>query len=159
MAAFARFACAFATLGLLLAQAPKSVSIVPGKAARIGRAAGIRVPISIEVPPGLPQPAALSWTLKYSAPPVIGVVVVPGPAAEAAHKRVVCGANNNGLTKCLLYGVNRETLSSGVIAFADLKTGPQASGVHVEVTDAMAVSLSAAPIPSSASNSTISIQK
>ncbi len=119
----------------------------------------VRAAISIDVPTGAPQPAAISWTLQYPNALVPQISAVAGPATTAAHKQLACGAGTKGVMKCLIYGVNKDTLNSGVLALVTFHAGGtrQAASAPVEVVDVMAVSLAAKVIPGTATNGSISI--
>jgi len=105
--------------------------------------ASITVPITLTTS-GSAQPAALQWTMGYSASDISGVTVTAGASATAASKSVTCFSASSTTTNCVAYGVNENILTGGTLASAtftiasgslDTSTAIQLSGLMA--TDAM----------------------
>jgi hypothetical protein len=108
--------------------------------------------------PSNSAPAGLQWTFKL--PPGLDILgTEAGKATKKAGKTLVC----NG-AKCLVFGLNRTTISNGPIAVLKIKVDPSLAGgkrptqfkyhAHdgarepdIQVADVMAVSLDAETIP------------
>ena len=101
------------------------------------------------------------WTLRYPAAAVEEIVVKPESAANAAQKSLKCHSVS-GETKCLLFGLNTNTLASGTIASVTISgcgKMPANSPVEIRVTDLIVASPSGAQVPCSGSNGTLSVRK
>lgn len=102
------------------------------------------------------QVAALGWSFSYLDADIISVQVTAGEAAAAADKTVVC-ASTEGSTTCLLYGMNFNLLSNGVVAEATFELSPRPhSSIPVRLTNVTAATPDGASLPvSSDSEATI----
>jgi len=72
-------------------------------------------------------PAALQWTLNYSAD-VTNVTVVAGGTASGSGKSVVC----NGST-CLVYGLNATTIADGIVAVVTFNVASKPSATTIPI--------------------------
>src|SRR5580658_4681167 len=66
------------------------------------------------------QPAAVQWTLGYSATDISSITVTTGAAATAAGKSVTCSSVSGGMT-CLVFGLNTTVIADGVVAQATVQ--------------------------------------
>ena len=88
-----------------------------------GAVAGSTVPLSLALAPGAgTQPAALEWNVLVGSG-VTAVNATLGAAGLAAGKSLQCSGS-----RCLLYGMNSNTVSSGVVAILNITLSPTASG-------------------------------
>ncbi len=96
------------------------------------------------------QPAGLQWTMNYPVSDIGTVSVVAGASANAAGKTVTC-ANNNGSTICVLFGVNTNTVSDGVVATATfgINSGTLDTLAPIQVTGVVVTDMNGNVIPSS----------
>ena len=102
------------------------------------------------------QVAALEWSFSYVDADIIAVQVTAGEAAAAADKTVVC-TSTEGSTTCLLYGINSNLVSSGIVAEATFELSPRPhASIPVRVTNVVAATPDGASLPvSSDSEATI----
>jgi hypothetical protein len=77
----------------------------------------VTLDLSLSAPTVLP--AAVHWTLAYSAVDFGSPAISAGPAAIAASKQLSC-SNQAGSTTCLLWGQNTAVVTSGVLAIVTL---------------------------------------
>ena len=113
--------------------------------------------LSLNAPSGN-QPAGLQWTLAYSTTDFSAISVAAGSAATAAGKTLSCN-NVSGSTTCLIWGLNSNTISSGVVATVTLTVSAstlQTSSI-VQVLNSVASSASGVAISSTASGATVTI--
>ena len=102
------------------------------------------------------QVAALEWSFSYLDADIISVQVTAGEAAAAADKTVVC-ASTEGSTTCLLYGLNLNFVSNGIVAEATFELSPRPhSSIPVRLTNVTAATPEGVSLPvSSDSEATI----
>jgi hypothetical protein len=86
-------------------------------------------------------PAAIQWTLNYPAAAVAQIAAVAGPAATAANKTLTCTGNS-----CVLWGLNAQTIQSGVVAVVAIELSGASGDVPFQLTGAFAASPPADPI-------------
>ncbi len=91
--------------------------------------------------------AAIQWTLNYPAAGVAQIVAVAGPAASAANKTLTCAGN-----RCVLWGLDAQTVQSGVVAVVTVEFAGASGAVAFQLTEALAASPLADPIPISTVN-------
>ena len=102
---------------------------------------------------GASLPAALQWTLNYSASDIVGFTATEGPAAIAAGKVVTCAGN-----RCLLWGPNAATIPNGVVAVLTFQlAGAVSSDVPFQLANVSGASPVADPIFASIANGRIAI--
>jgi len=110
--------------------------------------------VVLTVDPGT-APAAIQWTLNYPTTAVARIAAVAGPAASAANKTLTCAA-----FRCVLWGINTQTIQSGVVAVLTLELAKDASGgVAFQLTGALAASLLADPILINTANGLLTVAK
>jgi hypothetical protein len=91
--------------------------------------------------------AALKWSLNYQQANIVSVQVTAGETAAAANKTVVC-TSTEGSTTCLLYGINRNVVSNGVVAEATFELSPRPrSSILVRLTNVTAATPDGASLP------------
>jgi hypothetical protein len=93
------------------------------------------------------QVAALEWSFSYPDADIVAVEVTAGEAAVAADKTVLC-ASTEGTTTCLLYGINRNLVSNGVVAEATFELSPRPhSSITVQLKNVIAVTPDSNSLP------------
>lgn len=104
--------------GLAFAQTTLSVSSGTGTP-------GARVSLNITLNTAVPsQVAGVQWKLNYTAADFTAITVTTGAAAAAAGKSATCSSTTPGVANCIVTGLNRNTIGSGVIATAALTVAP-----------------------------------
>src|SRR6476659_9306685 len=101
------FAVALLASHTLLAQSTLSLSSTS--------AAGGSASLTLTLTSSGSQPAAIQWTTQYSATDIQSITAVAGTAATAAAKSITC-ANTTSGHKCILAGLNANTIQDGVVA-------------------------------------------
>ena len=131
----------------VVALAVGAVSGSPGSSVSVG--------LSLASASGL-QPAALQWTLGYSAADVAGVTWTVGTAGAAAGKSIACSGNT-----CILYGLNANTISDGVVAVASVWIAPTtlATVIPIQTTGVVAATGAGDAIPASGNNGIIAVNQ
>jgi hypothetical protein len=99
-------------------------------------------------------PAAVEWVLQVPALNVSRLTIYDGPPLAAAGKTVICSGDATSL-KCLLIGLNQETISDGVIAKVTVTLAAGADSATILVSDAAGVSRDGEPIAISSTSGTI----
>ncbi len=104
------------------------------------------------------QPAAVQWTMGYSASSVTSVSVIAGSSLTAAGKSVTCSPYATG-TICVAYGMNANTISNGILATATFQIAPGTlvTSVPVQMTAVSASTPPGVPIAGAGTGGTISI--
>jgi len=117
------------------------------------------VTLSVSVPDGT-QPAGLNWTLQYPPSAIENLVVKAGPATIAAKKTLQC-RSVSGTTKCVVFGLNRNTLASGTLATISFtaREGAGNSQPGIQVADVVVANLSGSPIRCVASNRSVAVRQ
>ena len=164
--------CKAKSSGLLLLNLFASASLV---AASSGLAMAQQVALSLGSGSALParsvslklslttsggaQANALQWTMVYPASDVSSVNVTPGAAATAASKSVTC-SSSTGRTICIVFGVNDNALSNGVLATATLNitAGTLVTSAPVQVASVSAITATDSSIPASGTGRLIVIR-
>jgi hypothetical protein len=115
--------------------------------------------LRLAVPRGV-QAAGLNWTFRYPTRAVEDLVVSAGPAAGAAGKLLQC-SSASGEMKCLVFGLNLNVLSSGILATAAFKMRKEVeeSRVEVQVIDLVVASPSGTSIRCAGSSGSISVRR
>lgn len=110
----------------------------------VSGSAGTQAPLTLTLAsPAGSEPAAIQWTLTYSAASIASIAVAPGPAATAAGKTVMC-AGGSGSYGCVLSGLNATQILNGVVATVNVTLASGATGaVPIGVTNTVAASPSA----------------
>jgi len=87
--------------------------------------------------------AAVQWSLSYSSD-VTGVAFTVGAAATDAGKSLVCKGST-----CVIYGINTNTISDGVVATATLQisSNPSTLTIPVQITGVVAATPAGEAIP------------
>jgi hypothetical protein len=93
----------------------------------------VAVPINLASLGGA-QAAAVQWSLSYSSD-VTGVAFAAGTAATNAGKSLVCNGNT-----CLLYGINTNVISDGIVATVTLQisSNPSTLSIPIQITGVVA---------------------
>lgn len=106
------------------------------------------------------QPAGLQWTMNYPVSDIGTVSVLAGANANAASKTVTC-AYNSGSTICVLFGVNSNIVSDGVLATATfgINSGTLDTLAPIQVTGVVVTDMNGNVIPSSATSGAIGISQ
>jgi hypothetical protein len=104
------------------------------------------------------QPAAVHWTLNYSSVDFISATVSAGAAATAASKQITCN-NSTGSSTCVLWGVNSNTISNGVVATVALPISAATlnTSSSVQLVDGAAAALDSTALTTSTSGNTVMI--
>jgi len=138
------------------AQAQDTLALSSG-AATTGGAVTLNLTLNV---PGVPQPAGIEWTIGYSVADFTSINVAAGPAATAAGKSVSCSAGS-GTSSCILFGLNQNTMSSGVIATITLGVSSSTSDSSsvVQITQPSASDASGNLMAVTASGGTVSISQ
>ena len=126
----------FALLGLTPAYS-QGVSLAIGTASG-SPGSTVSISLSLTTASGL-QPAALQWTLGYSPADVSGMTWTVGATAAAAGKQIVCSGNT-----CIVYGLNANTISDGVVAVASAQIAPTSLATVIPLQFAGVVAASGA---------------
>jgi len=89
------------------------------------------------------QAAAVQWSLSYPAD-VTGVTFTVGTAATDAGKSLACNGNT-----CLIYGINTNTISDGIVATATLQisSNPSTFTIPIQITGTVAATPAGDSIP------------
>jgi len=115
-------------------------------------AATISLDILLNSRPGS-EPAAVQWTLNYSAEDFTAIDFRQGSAATAAGKSLSC-AGGVGSLICLVTGINRSTIAAGAVATVALTLSSTVKSPCslVQLTNVVAASLGGDSIPTVATN-------
>jgi hypothetical protein len=79
------------------------------------------------------RPAALQWRLQYPAAAVTALTATAGPTAVAAGKKIEC-ASTAGSSRCVLVGLNANTIANGVVANIVVKLATNVAGASIPLT-------------------------
>ncbi len=106
------------------------------------------------------QPAAVQWSMTYSAADISGVTVVDGSAATAASKTVVCNSTS-GSAICIVSGLNDNAIASGALASItfNVASSPKDSSVPVQLAGLAASAADGSGVAAAGSGGTIAINK
>ena len=104
------------------------------------------------------SPAALQWTMGYSAQHFSSVSVATGASATAAGKSIEC-SSGSGSRICVLSGVNGNTMADGVVARVTLTVSPGFGGSSssLSLTSPVAASAQGSGVSISASGGAVTI--
>jgi uncharacterized protein (TIGR03437 family) len=104
------------------------------------------------------QPSDLQLTMNYPAADVTSVSVAAGAGATAASKSVSC-SSNNGITICVVYGMNTSVIGNGVFATAtfNIAAGAPDAAAAVQLTGLVASDPTGNGISTTGNGGTISI--
>jgi len=103
---------ALLTLGSTLAMAQlASLSLSSGS----GKPGSV-VSLNLSLGSTTTQPGAVQWTLTYPPKDFSSISVSTGAAANSASKSVTCNNNTAGISNCVAYGINTNTIANGVVA-------------------------------------------
>jgi trimeric autotransporter adhesin len=97
------------------------------------------------------QPAALQWSVKYSAGYVLSINATAGPAAVAAGKSIYC-ASGTLEYKCILAGLNANTIQNGVVAVVNVTVSGTA---NIAIADTIAASPDGQALPVTGTGGTV----
>jgi len=122
-------------------------------------AAGSSVTLNLKLKVAAEElPAAVQWTLAYSAADFSSPTIAAGPVATAAQKRLSC-RNSAGSSTCLIWGLNNTTISSGVLATVSLPINHTSdSSSQLQLTRSSAANSSGAPLGTSTVGGTVTIE-
>ncbi len=119
--------------------------------------AGGSVSLNLTLASGSTQPAALQFTLSYSAASLPSFSVAAGAAATAASKSLSC-ASGSGSYTCVISGMNQTAIGDGTVAVVNATVSAGASGtISIAVTNVMASAPDASSIAASGSGGSIVI--
>jgi hypothetical protein len=140
-----------------IAQGPRVTVALESATVKPGHRADIK--LSLAIPPGR-QVAGLNWTLLYPETAIEDLVLTAGPAAHAAEKLLKCRSVAGG-TKCLLFGLNKNTLAPGTLATVTFRVreGAAKSSIDLQLIDLVAASPLGLPIPCTASSGSITVRE
>ena len=104
------------------------------------------------------QPATVQWTFVYRPSDISQFSVTADPRIAAAGKRVDC-RDTPGKTTCLVWGMNRDVIPSGLLARAGLTLSQRlgAAGTAVSLTGVTVASPEAKPIMTSTPGSGVTL--
>lgn len=101
--------------------------------------AAVSLPLSLSTSAGA-TPAALQWTLTYSATDFSGVTVTLGSSGASAGKSLACYSPSAGRVACILSGMNKSVIPNGSVATAAFAvsrtTGSTSSTIQVSAPGA-----------------------
>ena len=102
--------------------------------------------------------AAVQWTLGYSPVDFTSATVSVGPAGTAAGKQLFC-SSTAGTSTCVLWGVNANALSDGVVATVALTLSASTvnTSSSIQLTNGVAAALDGTAIAASTTGNTVSI--
>ena len=145
---FVFLACAFSST--LVAQTV-AFSVNPGR-----RAPGGSVSLSISISSsGGAAPAALQWTMSYSATDVTNVTVANGSATTSAGKSISC-SSAAGTTTCIVFGLNTNPIANGTVAQATVQSSAAPSpAIPITLSGTVASSAAGSLLPSTSSGGSI----
>ncbi|MES1260274.1 MAG: putative Ig domain-containing protein [Acidobacteriota bacterium] len=83
-------------------------------------------------------PAALQWTLGYSAAQLSAVSITTGSASSAAGKTLSC-VSAAGAATCLVAGLNATPIGSGNVAFLNATLAPGVTAATIQITKTVGV--------------------
>jgi len=96
--------------------------------------ASISLPLSLSTSAGA-TPAALQWTVSYSATDFSGATITLGSSGASAGKSLECDRPSAGRLVCLLSGMNKSVIPNGPVATATFAvsstTGSTSSAIQV----------------------------
>jgi hypothetical protein len=130
-----------------------SLSLASGSGAR-----GSVVNLNLSLTSTVSQPAAVQWTVTYLTSDFSALTVTAGAVATAAGKSISCN-NTSGVSKCVVYGVNSNTMASGVVATLAFTISGSTTNTSsaIQVTNQTSATLAGLAMTSSASGSTVTI--
>ncbi|HXP87132.1 MAG TPA: IPT/TIG domain-containing protein [Bryobacteraceae bacterium] len=140
-----------------------SAALCRGQSVAIGlssgaAAAGGSVTLNLSLNTASSLPAALEWTLAYSALDFGAATIAAGPAATGANKQLSC-SNSAGSATCILWGLNDTTVSTGVLATVTLPINHTTdSSSQLQLTGNAAADPSGSTLATSATGGTVTIQ-
>ena len=136
------------TLVLLASSCALAQSVALSVSSGSGSSGG-SVNLSISLNATGTAPVAVEWTLGWSTADISSALVTIGPAGTSAGKQVSC-SSASGMSTCILWGINSNTISNGVIATVAFTI----SGSTVNTSSAIQLSSGAAAASTGASLST-----
>ncbi len=140
-------------LGSGMGLAQSKISVVPGVAVAGGPGS---LSVSLASISGT-APAALEWTLNYSTTVLGSLKLTAGAATTAAGKSLSC-AITSGAVRCLAWGLNEKTISTGVLATLSFGVSPHApTSTPIGLTGVVATSAAAAALSSTGTGATLTI--
>lgn len=90
-------------------------------------------------------PAAVQWSFQYEASSIGSLTVKDGPALNTSLKTTICDGAASAYN-CLATGLNRRTITNGVIAKVAAVLAPGATAAVIQITNPNAASASGSPI-------------
>ncbi len=127
-----------------------SLSLSSGIAAANGT---VSLNLNLTSPTGS-EPTALQWTFTYPAATVVAISASAGPAATGAGKTLSCTPKSGAYT-CVLYGMNANPISNGILAALNLTIASGVTTSSVGVVNTVAVSGSGSNVNSSGTGGTV----
>jgi hypothetical protein len=116
----------------------------------------LTVPISLFTNGG--APAAVQWTITYSAAQVGEIAVAPGPVAAAAGKSIDCVSREPGEHRCIVSGMNYAGIGDGILAIVSIVLAEgRTGGVSLRLTGTIAVSPEGRAIAAAGGDSSLTI--
>lgn len=121
---------------------------------------GSTVSLNISLNSSGAQPAAMQWTLSYSAAQISSIAVTAGPAATNAGKTVSCNQAAPGSMTCVLFGLNQSTVANGVVAVAAVTIANTTStSTVISMSNGVASTGSGSPLVAAAVGNTVTINQ
>lgn len=107
---------------------------------------------------GSTAPAALQWSMNYPAADISSVSVAVGPSASAAGKTVACSSGASATT-CVVYGMNQNSISSGIIAQAtvQLASAPVDQSIAIGISGVVASDPTGSAITDTGAGGTVTV--
>src|SRR5579871_734288 len=123
-------------------------------------APGSAVVLNLTLADNSAAPASIQWAMSYSTTDFSSMSVVVGAQGTAASKSLTCN-NTAGNSSCVLWGLNNNTISSGVIATVTLTISPStlSTASSVSLLSSTASSAAGSTITSSNSSGVVTINQ
>ncbi len=133
----------------------QSASLMLGSGAG---APGSNVTLNLTLSAGGTQPAALQWTLQYSATDITSVTASIGAAASASGKSLTC-TSSSGSAMCVIFGLNQSTIADGTVAQLTFAVAPGTTSTSsaIQLTQVVLSDAAGANIPVSANGGSITV--
>jgi len=119
-------------------------------------APGGSVSLPLSISNGGVSTAAVQWSLSYSPADFSSATVSAGPVASSLKKNLTCNTRVAGRYDCVLWALDANALTNGVLAVVNLTAASTMSGSPaIALTNSGAASPGAQPIPVTATGTTL----
>ena len=120
-------------------------------------APGASVSLPLSISNGGVSTAAVQWTLSYSPTDFSSGTVDVGPVTTSLHKNLTCNSPAAGRYDCVLWALDENALSDGVLASLNLTAANTVSASPaITLTNSVASSPAAQPVSVTATGATLS---